>query len=413
MLLALAFIFSGIVKLIDPHGTEYKIQDYGEAFGLGALLPATVPLILSIILATVEFSLGIYLFFGMNKKRTTRLVLAIMLVFTPFTLYLALYNPVSDCGCFGDAIKLTNWQTFWKNMLLLGAAVTTSVYYRKISGLITHRNQWSVSLYSLIFALIFSIVNLAGLPVIDFRPYHVGANLRHAWNEELQNAARLETYFILEKDGKQKEFTLENYPDSTWTFVDSRTVALDEQKQTGISDLQICDSKTGMDITADILESTNYTFLLVSPHLEEADDGEMDRILVLHDYCQKYNYPLYCLTASGEAAIEEWSDMTGAEYPFCHVDDVVLKTMIRSNPGLILLHDGMIVNKWPSRKFPHEEELTAQIENLPLSQPNEQEYTDRVLMIMLWYVIPLIFFTMVDRIWVIWKLRNLHKFSNK
>ncbi len=410
-LLALTFIFSGTVKLIDPHGTEYKIQDYGEAFGLSGLLPTVVPLFLSIVLAAIEFSMGIYMLFGMSKRKTAYSMFVFMLFFTPLTLYLALFNPVSDCGCFGDALKLSNWQTFWKNVVLLLSALIVLFNYRRITTFITHRNQWSVSLYTWTFALVFSGVSLAGLPIIDFRPYHIGANLRMKMEEELKNAPKLETYFILEKDGLKQEFTLDNYPDSTWNFIDSRTVAVGEQTEnTEISDLRICTVQDGEDITNDVLQNPGYTFLLISPYLEKADDGEMDRILVLHDYCIENGYDFYCLTSSGNEAIEEWSDMTGAEYVFCHTDAIVLKTMVRSNPGLILLHDGMVVNKWVSSKLPKSEELNAPLERLPLSQPHEQDYMNRIIRILLFYILPLIFFTLVDRVWVVWKLRNLHKY---
>ena len=164
----------------------------------------------------------------------------------------------------------------------------------------------------------------------------------------------------MEKDGVRKEFALEDYPDSTWTFIDSKTIEVEPSKHTGVGDLFIQDASTGEDLTDLILNDEGYTFLLVAPYLENANDGVMGELLSLYDFSQEEGYDFYCLTSSSEEAIANWIEMTGAEYPFCHADAVVLKTMIRSNPGLMLLHDGKVVGKWPSTDLP----TTSEIEKL-------------------------------------------------
>ena len=404
LLLSVTFLFSGVVKLIDPRGTQYKIEDYGAAFGMAAFLPDGMPLTLSCTLAVTEFLVGIYLLYGIRRRMAASLALCFMLVMTPLTLYLAIANPVTDCGCFGDALVLTNWQTFQKNVVLLACSIIVLRYNSLILRFVTRRNQWMVALYSLVFACIFMAYNLWQLPVIDFRPYHVGADVRQAWQDDRHNSGQFVTTFILEKDGIQKEFTLENYPDSTWTFVDSHTVQHQTAKQSGVGDLLIQDAQSGEDITEQILNDTTYNFLLVAPYLEKADDGVMGELLSLYDFSQENGYGFYCLTSSSEQAIENWKEMTGAEYPFCLADAVVLKTIVRSNPGLILLHDGKIVGKWASAALPE----PAELNNLPAENINSQ--SRRVAGILGWYILPLLVFLLIDAVSV---ARNKKKHSKK
>ena len=355
--LALTYLFSGTVKLIDPRGTQYKIEDYAAAFGLSRFMPESLPLVLACLLAILEFLLGIYLFFGIRRRLASTLAIGFMLVMTPLTLYLALTNPVSDCGCFGDALVLTNWQTFAKNVVLLICACIALRYYKQMPHFVGKGLQWLVALCALAFACAFVSYNLWRLPVIDFRPYHVGADIRKAWYDDQQSFGQFQTTFILEKDGVQKEFSLEEYPDSTWTFIDTRTVQVEPTEHSGVGDLLIQDAESGEDLTEQILCDEGYTFLLVAPYLEKADDGIMGELLSLYDYSQEAGINFYCLTSSGEQAIESWKDLTGAEYPFCLADAVVLKTMIRSNPGLMLLHNGKVVGKWPSTALPHPSDI--------------------------------------------------------
>ena len=414
LLLAVTFLFSGFVKLNDPLGTQYKIEDYAHAFGLAALAPQPVPLVLSVVLAMLEFCLGVWLFFGINRRRSVALALLLMAVFTPLTLYLAIANPVQDCGCFGDALLLTNWQTFWKNVLLLCAALVLLRYGRLITRFVTSRNQWLITLYSWFFAFVFALLNIHGLPLIDFRPYHIGADICEKMGIAQGADAQYETTFIMEKDGQRQEFTLENYPDSTWTFIDSRTVLVGgNDAQPEIHDFSITTIGGGQrDITQEFLADTAFKFLLVSPYIEQADDGVMDRVATIHDYCLAHGYSFLCLTSSSEEAIARWQDMTGAEYPFCHTDAIALKTMVRSNPGLLLLKGSRVVNKWPSSAFPREEMLSAPLDRLPLSRPPHSGIVRRVVRVLLWYLIPLLLWTLTDRLWVAWKIRKLHSYQN-
>lgn len=397
LLVAVTFIFSSIVKIIDPRGTEYKLQDYAEAFNLSFLLPSYVPLVLAVLLAVVEFRIGINTLFGIRRRFTSWVTLLFMLVMTPLTLYIAIAEPVSDCGCFGDAWVLTGWQTFSKNVVLLAAAILLRVYPHKQTRLISRENQWLVSMYALLYSLVLAGYCIYRLPVIDFRPYHIGADVVKAMTPE--GETQFETKFLMEKDGLRKLFTIDDYPDSTWTFIDTQTIQTGEAIHPQIDNLQIVTCQDGEDITEEILSAEGYKFFLVAPYLEMADDGYLDAYTRLYDYAQKQGYPFYCLTASGQEAIQHWTDQTGAEYPFCHTDAVTLKTMVRSNPGLILMKGSVVVAKWPCSDLPELDEDSKPLEKLPLGTPQLQSHMKRTMELLLWFVVPLFTITFIDRVW--------------
>lgn len=411
LLVAVTFIFSAIVKIIDPRGTEYKLQDYGEAFGASALLPSYVPLVLAVILALIEFRIGINTLFGIRRKSTSKITLAFMAVMTPLTLYIALYEPVSDCGCFGDAWVLTGWQTFFKNVVLLAATLVLVFFPRYQTRLISQKHQWLVSLYSLLYGIVLASYCIYFLPVIDFRPYHVGADVVKAMTPE--GDVEFETQFLMEKDGEQKLFTMDDYPDSTWTFVDTKTIQHGEQSVPEIDNLQIVTCLDGEDITEDILSADGYKFFLVAPYLEWADDGYMDAYERIYDYAEKQDYPFYCLTASGEEGIRRWTDLTGAAYPFAHTDAVTLKTMVRSNPGLILMKGPIVVAKWPCTDQPDLHVGSAPLDQTPMGTPQLQSHVQRTIQLISWFVIPLGLITLVDRLWFGQRMFRAHRIRKK
>lgn len=396
-LLGVTFIFSGFVKAVDPLGSFYKIQDYVTAFGMAEWIPAFVLLLFGIILASLEFSIGIFLFLGIRRLIASLLAMVLMIVMTPLTFYLAIANPVSDCGCFGDAWVLTNWQTFGKNVVLLAAAVIVFRRYKQIVRFITAKMEWLVSMYTLFFVFVLSFYCLANLPILDFRPYKIGTDIKAGMEiPEDAKPSVFETYFILEKDGKQKEFTLDNYPDSTWTFVEARTVLKEKGYEPPIHDFSLVELSTGEDITDSVLAYNGYTFLLVAHRIEEADDGNIDLINEIYDYSVEHGYKFYALTSSSEEAIEEWCDQTGAEYPFCQMDDITLKTIIRSNPGLLLLKDGIILNKWADNQIPDEYVLTDALDKLELGKQKPVNEWHTIGHVLLWFVIPLLLVIAVD-----------------
>ena len=399
LLLALTFILSGFVKAVDPLGTQYKIGDYLEVMHLGSFASDFLTLAASVCQSAVEFVLGICLLFAIRRRLVTRLTLAIMVVMTLLTLWLALTDPISDCGCFGDALVLTNWQTFWKNVVLLVAAAIVCRWPLDMARMISRSNQWIVLNYATLFIIFIAGYSLYYLPMFDFRPYHIGANIKEGM-EMPEGAAmpKFETTFILEKDGQRQEFTADNYPDSTWTFIDSKTVQTEKGYVPPIHDFSIVTDE-GDDITDEVLGYEGYTFLLVSPHLENADDGELDQINQVYEYSQEHGYPFYCLTASTEQAIQFWMDITGAEYPFCSADETTLKTVIRSNPGLLLLKQGTVIRKWSHNALPGETDLSQPLEKSRLGQMLADSVPGKIAKLLLWFVLPLMLLTIADRLW--------------
>ncbi len=363
ILVGALFVFSGFVKAIDPLGSAYKFHDYFNAFGMPWMDPFTLPM--SFCLSAFEFSLGVLLLFGTYRNLTSFLVLAFMLFMTPLTLYLAIANPVSDCGCFGDALIITNWETFFKNIILLSAAVIIFLWRKKITPVYTHKLNWLSVLYTYIFIFGVSFYCYLNLPILDFRPYKIGADIPELTRiPEDAKHDKFETTFIYEKDGVEKEFSLENYPanDSTWKFVDSKTKLIEKGYIPPIHDFSIT-MQNGSEITDIVLSDTAYTFLLISQQFYKANDSDIDKINEVFDYAQMHDYGFYCLTASSSESISEWIEDMGAEYPICITDETTLKTIIRSNPGLLLLKSGTIINKWHHRNIPKDEEL-----NLPLGK---------------------------------------------
>lgn len=402
LLLAVVFILSGFVKAVDPLGTQYKIDDYLEAMHLAGLLPSMATLSLSVLQAVVEFCLGIFLLFAIRRRFTTISVLAILAVMTPLTLWLAIANPIADCGCFGDAIVLTNWQTFFKNVVLLLAAIVVVRWPKEMFRFVSESNQWIAVNYSVVFILLTSLWCLYDLPLFDFRPYHVGANIQEGM-EMPEGAAQpeFETTFIMEKDGHRQEFGIDNYPDSTWTFIDSRTVMTKEGYVPPVHDFSIT-TLAGDDITEQVFSDTSYVFLLVAPFLEHADDSRLDLINEVYEYAKEQGYSFYGLTSSNEQAISRWRDMTGAEYEFCLADGTTLKTIVRSNPGLVLLKHGTVIRKWSHNNLPviEETEASLPLEQLEIGQMPASSVSRKVTKILLWFVLPLMVLSIADRIWM-------------
>ena len=389
-MLAALFIFSGFVKAVDPLGSFYKIQDYLTVFGIISWFPAYLPLLFAIVLSSAEFCVGVFLFFGVRRKIASTLALLLMGVMTPLTLYLALANPVSDCGCFGDAWVLTNWQTFGKNIVLLVAAIAVFRDRKLMFRFVTLKIEWMVSLYTLLFVFALSFYCLEYLPVLDFRPYKIGTNIKAGM--EIPEGAKpsvFESRFVLEKDGRRQEFTLDNYPDSTWTFVETRTVLKEKGYEPPIHDFSMISLGTGEDITDSVLSDKGYAFLLVAHRIEEADDSNIDLINEIYDYSAEHGYGFYALTSSPDEEIGMWRERTGAEYPFCQMDDITLKTIIRSNPGLLLIKDGTILTNWSDNQLPDEYVLNDSLDKLELGQQKHENNLHTIGYVLLWFIVPL------------------------
>ena len=376
---------------------------------------------LSVVLSALEFCLGVFLLFAIHRRMVSRITVVFMAVMTLVTLWIWIGDPVKDCGCFGDAVHLSNGQTLLKNIVLLACAVVLVWRPLDMVRFISRTNQWIVINYTVLFIVLVSIYCLYHLPLFDFRPYHVGADIKKGMEmPEGVKGPEFETTFIMEKDGVRKEFSLENYPDSTWTFIDSKTVQTSEGYVPPIHDFSITTQGEGEDITEEVLADKGYTFLLVAPQLEKADDsnfGDIDRI---HEYAADGGMRFIGLTASSDDAISRWREMTGAEYDFCITDGTTLKTIIRSNPGLVLLKEGRVVGKWSHNDLPDPQSEEFKSLLADGSAEGTVQTAKKLLKVTLWFFIPLLLLTLADRLWA-WtrwvrkkeKSNKLYKLLNK
>ena len=399
-ILAVTFIFSGYVKAIDPLGTLYKLKDYAAAIALNDILPDWALVIVAIALGALEFSLGVFMLFAVRRHMVSKLTLALMSVMTALTVWIYIADPVKDCGCFGDALKLTNGETLLKNIVLIACATLVAWRPMDMARFISRTNQWIVRYYTITYIVVTSVYCLYTLPIFDFRPYRVGTNIKQGMEiPEGAEQPEFESTFILRKNGVTREFTLDNYPDSTWEYVDTKTVQTKKGYEPPIHDFAITTNDTGEDITEQVLTKKGYTFLLVSPRLAVADDSNFGDIDQIYEYAEENGVDFFCLTASTNEDIERWRDLTGAEYTFCNADETTLKTMIRSNPGLILLKDGTIIGKWSHNALPQTDDLTAPLEQLPIGKAQNDSTPERLLIVLLTFFVPLMALTIADRLW--------------
>ena len=410
--LAATFIFSGYVKAIDPLGTLYKLKDYAAAMSLNGLLPDWVLVGVAIALGALEFALGVFMLFAVRRHVVSRIMLAFMTAMTVLTLWIFVADPVKDCGCFGDALKLTNGETLLKNIVLVACAALVAWRPADMARFISRSNQWIVRYYTVAYIVITSVYCLYTLPIFDFRPYHVGMNIKQGMEiPEGAEQPEFESTFLLRKNGETREFTLDNYPDSTWEYVDTRTVQTKKGYEPPIHDFALTSCDTGEDITEQVLTKKGYTFLLVSPRLAVADDSNFGDIDQIYEYAEENGADFYCVTASANDEIERWRDLTGAEYQFCNADETTLKTMIRSNPGLILLKDGTIIGKWSHNALPQTDDLTAPLQQLTIGKAQNDSTTERLLIVLLTFFMPLSALTLADRLWA-WSKWIRNKQSN-
>lgn len=349
-LLALTFLFSGFVKAVDPLGTVYKIQDYLHE-GFGGIFQWAIPAagVAAVCLIALEWLLGIAMLLNVRTQWTSWITLLFYCIMTPLTLYIAIANPVSDCGCFGDALVITNWQTFWKNIILLLLSICLVICRKAIPELFS----WWMEIIIALSAL-GSVAGIMGysythLPQIDFRPYKVGNHIPTLM--EIPDDAEVDQYeitLIYAKDGKEQTFTLENYPkgDPEWTFVDQKSVLIKKGYVPPIHDFEI-ETLEGDYITQDILESEEPVALVVMYDLTKTDTTQLEKLMhMIHEYPR-----VYFLTASGEEEIFAFAEELGWDEEttystFCFTDPITLKTIVRANPGVIVVQNGTIIDKY-------------------------------------------------------------------
>lgn len=367
VLVGMVFVYSGFVKGIDPFGYAYKIHDYFAAFHLSFLQVLDMPL--SVFFSSAEFLLGIALILGLRRKIASWALLLFMSFFTILTLILALFNPVSDCGCFGDALILSNWQTFFKNIILLLPTLIIFLSRNKYQETDKITEEW-LMLAIFLSAFLF-VVNycLNHLPIIDFRPYKVGTDLVKDMSRPIGAAQdSFETKLYYKKNGQVKEFSLNNIPwqDSTWKWQETKAVRVKEGYKPPIHDFSI-KSFEGNDLTSEILSSGGFTFLLIARDISKANKHAFDRANEISKYCKTGQCKFYALTSSSLTEIESLKKDKALDFDFYITDGTTLKTVNRANPGLMLIHEGIVMAQWHYNDFPSASEIGTNLMSYTIS----------------------------------------------
>lgn len=364
LFVGLLFAFSGFVKSVDPLGFTYKLTDYFTAFGMEWAESLSFPL--AVILIAAEFVVGLNLVFGFRIKLSAWGALLFMAFFTPLTFVLAIDNPVTDCGCFGDALILTNWETFWKNVIILIPTLIVFFGRKKMKSYFSDGVQWSGSFTIIAIIMAFQFYCYVHLPVIDFRPYSVGSHLpdKMVYPEDAEPDEYKTLFYYKNKNtGEVKEFDETNYPwqdTLNWAWDDSKSVLVKEGYHPPIHDFVIESPEDG-NIVDLVLEREGYTFLLVAYDITKSDNEYQNQINELATFSEGNNIEFICLTSSVDEEIEKFKSENNPTYKFYACDEITLKTIIRSNPGLVLLKKGTVIGKWSDSDIPTIEEFENEI----------------------------------------------------
>lgn len=364
IIVGLTFIFSGFVKGIDPWGSAYKFIDYFVAMGLDWFNWAAFPL--GVMLAFLEFAIGVGLLFNLYLRLSSWLAFIFMVFFTFLTLWIAVYNPVSDCGCFGDALVISNWQTFYKNIVLI--ILTWIVFfYRNNMPRILPVNVARIAGAAVVAMYVGAAVySYNHLPLFDFRPYKTGVNIPEAMSiPEGAPQPQYENifYYKNKNSGNIERFTEENYPwedTINWEFNNLESVLLDKGYEPPIHDFTI-ESPEGDNIIDFFIYDEEYVFMLIAYDLKKSNTKYQEKINHLAEWAMDQDYAFICLTSSLTDDSEKFAEQHQIPYEFFNCDEITLKTMIRSNPGLMVIKNGTIVAKYHYNDIPTPEEFQKNI----------------------------------------------------
>ena len=343
------FIFSGFTKAVDPWGTTYKITDYLTAMGLQDW--TGMALFIAVALAALEFMLGVAIAVGAYRRSAPVLALVLMLVMTPLTLWLAVTGAVNDCGCFGDAVHLSNWATFGKNLLLLLGIIYLLLFNKSLRGIYGPAVHWMVMALS--FALVIAVAYYGYFtqPLIDYRPYPIGTRLVNTVITQDSDEGEEDFIFIYSRDGKEQEFTIDSLPDEDdgWEYVTRyharrpRGKVIMQNGNAG-NPIAIID-EDGNDITVDLLGDSHRTLLLLFPDLPQVGVVNSFALNELNDAAFANGTDVIGLTPATAEEIAQWQDLSMASYPIYNMDDSELKMVARGNPAVVYLEDGAIMWK--------------------------------------------------------------------
>lgn len=387
VILSLVFIGSGLLKAIDPAGTASKVSEYfAVVLGISTSLIVNLSKAIAVGLIGLEFVLGTLMLVGIYRRICSRTILLFMLSMTVLTGYMAASGAVPDCGCFGDAIRLMPWQTFVKNLVLLPMSFFVMRGARRLSHLYTKRERWIPALLALLGISYFIYESYTDMPYKDFRAYKVGYNLPKRM-QEADSAMQAEladgTRYVYTRGGERREFMMNEIPtDTTWHY-ESMIQPTHLATEPLVYNFELITSE-GEDITDDILSDAHGVLLLCSPSWTTASQDKIDVYNELYRYAKEHGYRFYSASPSHADAEAEWRYQTGADYPNLFLDATTIKTISRSNPVLLILRSGTIVDKVPASRLPEVSEVPSFIKSRFADGAYTRPYSTRMILIGVW-----------------------------
>ena len=348
----IVFIASGFLKLMDPVGTSLIISEYLNVFHLSSLRDLCMPIGTG--LSVIEFTLGISLALRIRLKETSWILLAFMIFMTSLTFYLAMFNPINDCGCFGEAIKLSNMETFIKNLVLLPMSAFIFAQrnnYRKLSSKVF---EWSTIGFAAIAGLAISVFSFIYNPPVDFTIFKPGQYLEDATG--MSSSENYESTFIYEKDGKAMEFSIDNLPDTSWTYVSATTRKIEDSENFQETMPIPLSSPDGSYMTEYIINGA-LTAIITTIYDQDISDKTISRVKKLADECaiKGIRHMIFC--SGDEMFVSRLSEEAGIYSEIYLSDYKSIITLNRSNAGAVFVSDGEIIRKWPLKSLPDEKEL--------------------------------------------------------
>lgn len=383
------FVLSGLLKAIDPVGTSLKIGDYiTSIFGPDWSWLSDISVWTSIGLCVLEFTLGAFLLMGIYRRIVSTCSFGLMVLMTLITIFIYVTDAVADCGCFGDAIKISNGASLTKNLVLLFLSYILMSYSRAMGHLFSLRERWLPAFFAIGGITYFTYQNYYNLPFIDFRPYRIGYNLKEKiyqedsiYQEELIDG----TKYVYQRDGQEQTFSVNSLPDTTWTYLrQEQSLDLQQYKPTYFFELR---DEHGNSRENEILQDTVGTILLLSTNWVEADQRSLSEINELNRYALERGYKFYGISSSTPEEEAEWRYQTGAEYPIFFADATIIKTIARANPALMILKNGIIKDKIALSMLPSREGIEEYVESRMHKGISSLPSNNRLIPLLVWGVI--------------------------
>ncbi len=357
ILVGMVFMFSGFVKGVDPLGTAYRMTDYMEVLKLHSLIPFA--LTLSILLCAAEFILGFLLVTNVKIKIVSWFTLLFMSFFTIVTFFDATKNLVKDCGCFGDAVKLSNWATFYKNIVLMIFTLIIVFGRNKIKPWFKNKTEYIIIVTASILFIWFSVYNYRNLPMLNFRPWKEG-------NKMLPDNPKPIKYYIAyknKKTGEKKEWESSKIPYQDTTFAINwayDTTRIDNPNISLLNGFAILDTSSA-DMTEHFVKNPEFQFLLAVYDVNKANKKVFEKINQFYAKAKAKNISFIILTSSPKEDVAKFKkEINDPGYEYYFSDDTSLKAMIRSNPGLVLLKKATVLGQWHWRNIPDFDNIDMQ-----------------------------------------------------